>query len=97
MKDVQTLLSLVSGRLAEKARANAVVGKPISVGERHVVPLCELSVGLGGLGGGGESTGKEAAPKGSGVGGGAGGGAKATPVAVLVIEDGKPRVESFGL
>jgi len=95
MKDVQTLLSLVSGRLAEKARANAVVGKPISVGERHVVPLCELSVGLGGLGGGGQSTGEEA--KGSGVGGGAGGGAKATPVAVLVIEDGKPRVESFGL
>ena len=32
----------------------------------------------------------------AGVGGGAGGGAKASPVAVLVIENGKVRIEQLG-
>jgi uncharacterized spore protein YtfJ len=97
MKHVKELFAAVSDRLARLARGNAVVAKPISVGDRHVIPLCELSVGFGGGGGIGE--GEPDKPGGepmSGTGGGAGGGAKATPVAVLVIENGKVRIEQLG-
>ena len=98
MKHVKDLFSAVSQRLDRLARGNAVVAKPISVGERHVIPLCELSVGFGGGGGIGEGE-DESTGEGpmAGVGGGAGGGAKASPVAVLVIENGKVRIEQLGL
>jgi uncharacterized spore protein YtfJ len=89
-------LFLALGQHFEKlARTNAVVGKPISVGDRHVVTLCELSLAFGGAGGTGEQdrSGKKA---GKGMGGGAGGAAKARPVAVLVVEGGKARLERIG-
>lgn len=94
MKDVKQLLEMVTGKLEGLARGNAVVAKPISVGKRHVIPLCELSFGFGAGGGVGE--GAEGDSGGKGLGGGAGAGVKATPVAVVVIDGGKARVESLG-
>lgn len=97
MKHVKELFAAVGERLAKLAKGNAVVAKPISVGERHVIPLCELTVGF--AGGGGQGEGEPLTPGDqpmSGLGGGAGGGAKASPVAVLIIEDGKVRVEPLG-
>lgn len=98
MEDIDKLFEAVSERLTKMARANAVVAKPISVGDRHVIPLCELSMGFGGGGGAAEGEGetKEGAGAGEGQGGGAGGGAKAGPVAVVVIDQGKVRVEKIG-
>jgi uncharacterized spore protein YtfJ len=96
MKHIQDLLSSISGHLGKLAEGNAVVAKTLSVGDRHVIPLCELTMGFGGGGGIGEGTdepGKESGA--SGTGGGAGGGAKANPVAVVVIDGGKVRVESL--
>jgi uncharacterized spore protein YtfJ len=96
MKHIQDLLSSISGHLGKLAEGNAVVAKTLSVGDRHVIPLCELTMGFGGGGGIGEWTdepGKESGA--SGTGGGAGGGAKANPVAVVVIDGGKVRVESL--
>jgi len=95
MKDIKELFTTVTERLEKLARGNAVVAKPISVGERHILPLCELAVGFSAGGGQGEGTAEGAGP-GAGVGGGAGGGAKAAPVAVLVIEGGKARIELLG-
>jgi len=96
MKAVQDLLVAVTERLEALARANAVVGEPISLGDRHVVPLCELGVGLGVGGGVGEAEGAEGAPgSGKGRGGGAGGGARVRPVAFVVVEDGRVRLESL--
>jgi len=97
MKHVKEIFAAVSDRMTQLAKGNAVVAKPISVGDRHVIPLCELTIGFGGGGGVGE--GEPAQPGGEpivGTGGGAGGGAKATPVAVIVIEDGKVRIEQLG-
>lgn len=98
MEDIKKLFEAVSQRLQKMAQANAVVSKPISVGDRHVIPLCELSVGFGGAGGVAEGEGqtKEGAGSGEGQGGGAGGGAKAGPVAVIVVDQGKVRVEKIG-
>jgi len=95
MKHVKDLIGTVSERLERLAKGNAVVSKPISLGDRHVVPLCELSVGFGGGGGKGEGEGDAEGPM-AGTGVAVGGGAKAAPVAVLVIENGKVRIETLG-
>ncbi|MCB9727145.1 MAG: hypothetical protein H6746_01545 [Deltaproteobacteria bacterium] len=89
MGEMDQLLERLGARLKEMARANAVVGETISVGGRHAVPLCELNLAIGG----GTGQGEEGGATGSGMGGGAGGGAKATPVAVIVVEGGRARVQ----
>jgi uncharacterized spore protein YtfJ len=97
MKHVKDIFAAVSERVTQLAKGNAVVAKPISVGDRHVIPLCELTVGFGGGGGVGEGEPlKPGDEPMAGTGGGAGGGAKASPVAVVVIEDGKVRIEHLG-
>ena len=95
MEQIKQLFLALGQHFEKRARTNAVVGKPISVGDRHVLTLCELSLAFGGGGAAGEGarTGKQ---PGKGVGGGAGGAAKARPVAVLVVEGGKARLERLG-
>ena len=94
MEHVRSLIGLLSEQLKKVAAGNAVVAKPVSVGDRHIVPLCELGLAFGGGGGGGEGSGKDG--KGTGMGAGAGGGAKASPIAVLVVEGGNVRLEKIG-
>jgi|JI10StandDraft_1071094.scaffolds.fasta_scaffold746823_1 uncharacterized spore protein YtfJ len=96
MKNLKDLLATVSSRLTGLAKKNAVVARPISLGERHVLTLCELRLGLGGGSGEGEGT-ENAGASGKGTGLGAAGGARATPVAVVVVENGKARIQSLGL
>lgn len=95
MRQVKELFEAVTARLKALTLRNAVVARPVSVGERHVVTLCELSVGFGGIGGQGEGQ-DDAQGGGKGFGGGAGGRARVCPVAVLVIEQGKVRLEHLG-
>jgi uncharacterized spore protein YtfJ len=97
MEHIKELFLSLGKHFERMAEANAVVAKPLSVGERHVIPLCELSLAFGGGGGTGEmEAGKQGQDKPSGTGGGAGGGAKASPVAVLVVDGGKVRLEKIG-
>ncbi|MEM6931267.1 MAG: spore germination protein GerW family protein [Myxococcota bacterium] len=91
-----SLLESVAPRLEALVGPNAVVGRVLSVDGRHVVPLVELSLSLGGAGGQGEGDDPDTGLHGSGSGGAAGGGAKATPVAVLVVENGNIRLETLG-
>jgi len=95
MKHLKEMFEAVTSRLKTLAGRNAVVAKPISVGDRHVLTLCELSLGFGGLGGSGEGK-EEGEGAGAGSGGGAGGRATACPVAVLVVDNGKVRLENLG-
>lgn len=97
MDAIKNLLASVGERLAGLARTNAVVARTISVGDRHVLPLCELTVGFAGGGGQGEAT--EASAEigtGKGTGGVAGGMAKASPVAVIIVDGTDVRIESLG-
>lgn len=98
MEEIKELFAAISERLKRMAQANAVVAKPISVGDRHVIPLCELKLAFGGGGGRAEGEGKakEGLGAGMGMGGGTGGGAKACPVAVIVVEGNKVRLERLG-
>lgn len=95
MMQIKEMYEAVISRLKALTLRNAVVAKPISVGNRHVVTLCELSVGYGGFGGRGEGQ-EDGQGGGKGQGMGAGGKASACPVAVLVIEGDKVRLEQLG-
>jgi uncharacterized spore protein YtfJ len=95
MKDAKGIVSLIGERLKTLAQSNAVVSKPISVGDRHILPLCELSLGFGGGGGTSEGLGEDEQQNGQGAGSGVGGSAKATPVAVVVVDGQDVRIETF--
>lgn len=96
MKHVTQLISQLTERLNRLAKDNATVAKKIEVGNRAIIPLCEVSLGFGGGGGAGEGIEGEEQASGSGTGGGAGGGTKVTPIAVIVVDDGKVRIETLG-
>jgi uncharacterized spore protein YtfJ len=96
MNDTKDVISMIRNRLKKLAQSNAVVSRPISMGDRHVLPLCELGMGFGGGGGTGEDTGDKAQNKGQGTGGGSAGSAKATPVAVIVVDGNQVRIETLG-
>jgi uncharacterized spore protein YtfJ len=93
MEHVNEILSFLGERLKTMAKANAVTAKPISAGDRHVMPLCELSLGFGGGGGTGEGLGEDEQKENQGTGGGVGGAAKATPVAVVIADGDDVRIE----
>lgn len=80
------VLQTIVGELRQIARSESVVGAPVTIGERTVVPITKLSVGFGA--GGAEGTRPD---KGSGFGGGGGGGAMIEPVAFLVLD--KDRIQ----
>ncbi len=93
MEHVKKLLEAVRGKLPAGTMKDSVASKPLSVGDRHVLVLSEFSIGFGAGGGSGESQEKRGA---KGTGGGGGGGARASPIAVLVVEQGKVRLERIG-
>lgn len=96
MEFVKDLLADLNKNLAKLAEDNAVVGKAVSVGDRHVVPLCEITLGFGGGAGSGEGKIEERVNPSGAQGQGAGGGAKTKPVAVLVIDGSDVRLETLG-
>jgi uncharacterized spore protein YtfJ len=97
MEAIEKLAEKASQRLTRLAQSSAVATEPISVGGRHVLPLCELSIAFGGGGGQGEAENDEhGAGAGQGKGGAAAGAAKAVPVALLIIDEQGARIETLG-
>jgi uncharacterized spore protein YtfJ len=93
MEQVTRLFTIVRTVLSRSALKDAVVSRPLSVGDQHVLVLSDVSVALGAGGGTGTDAAKKMA---TGTGGGGGGGAKARPVAVVVVDKGEVRVEPIG-
>lgn len=82
---VVEILKGVVGELKEMARSEAIIGEPITIGDRTVVPVVKISVGFGA--GGGQGEGKATETKvGTGFGGGGGGGAKIEPAAFIIMD-----------
>jgi uncharacterized spore protein YtfJ len=94
MEEIKKMLESVRQRLSGAGLKDAVVSKPLTAGDQHVLVLSEVSVMFGGGGGDGENTTEGKVAKGTG--GGSGGLGKASPVAVLVVEQGKVRLEKIG-
>ena len=79
--NVVDILKGVVGELREIARSETIIGEPVTVGDRTVIPIVKISVGFGAGGGQGEME-KDRA----GFGGGGGGGAKIEPAAFIIID-----------
>ncbi len=81
---VSEILKDIVGELKDIASSQTVVGEPITVKDKTVIPVVKISVGFGAGGGQGESTDKS-----SGFGGGGGGAAKIEPSAFIIMDDKK--------
>jgi uncharacterized spore protein YtfJ len=89
MQDMGPFIDELGDHLTGLAKADMVVGSPITLGKVTIVPLSELGLGFGGGGGGGEDAATEKRPKSTGSGLGSGGGGRVKPIAVAVFrEDG---------
>ena len=78
---VEELMKEVVEQLEKMITTKTIVGEPIMVAGKTVIPISKVSFGFG-SGGGEGKRGEE-----GGFGGGGGGGAKIEPVAFLVISD----------
>jgi len=79
--NVVDILKGVVGELREIARSETIIGQPVTVGDKTVIPVVKISVGFG-AGGGQREMEKDKA----GFGGGGGGGAKIEPSAFIIID-----------
>lgn len=77
---VSEILKDIVGELKNIASSQTVVGDPITVGDRTVVPVVKISLGFGAGGGQGERQQE------SGFGGGGGGAAKIEPSAFIIMD-----------
>ncbi len=76
------LVSAIMGELKEISKTESIVGEPVRLGDKMVVPVTRLSLGF--VVGGGEG---QTPSKGSNLGGAGGGGAKVEPVGFIVIQE----------
>jgi uncharacterized spore protein YtfJ len=94
---IDGLISTLMKELKKISRTESVVGRPLNVGDTHVVPICDLSIGFGTAGGSGKG-GLLSRRKvtGDGDAGGAGGGIAITPVGFVVVgPDGRANLQSL--
>ena len=90
MEDVEKLVKTTLGEIEKVLDAKTVVGEPIIIEGKTLIPL--MSVGFGFAAGGGTGKGEikqETEGGGSGTGGGGGG----KPIAVIVIDKDGVRIE----
>ena len=85
------LMTNIVEKVREIADVNTIVGQPIQAGEVTIIPLSQLSVGVGS--GGTEFASKNRKPEDDNCfGGGAGAGVNLTPVGFLVVKGDSDRV-----
>ena len=89
-KNLPNMLKSTITKIKEMLDANSVVGQPIVVDGVTIIPISNISVGLGG--GGSDYVSKHPNNQENPFGGGVGAGAKVTPVAFLIIKDGNARM-----
>jgi uncharacterized spore protein YtfJ len=80
--NVVDILKGVVGELREIAKSETIIGEPVTVGNKTVIPVVKISVGFGAGGGQGEDEKSR-----SGFGGGGGGGAKIDPAAFIILDE----------
>ncbi len=89
MNDIENLFGKAIGEIERMLNTKTVVGEPIKVEGKTLIPL--ISVGFGFCVGAGEGTDPK---KGAGSGGGTGAGGGVKPVALIVIDEHGVRVET---
>ncbi len=87
--DPAVVLEQVSGSLTKFSESLNVIGEPIQVGEKIVIPAVVARAGFGAGGGSGTCPSKEGEPAPGGSGGGGGGGVLLTPIFLVVDSEGE--------
>jgi len=87
--DPAVVLEQVSGSLTKFSESLNVIGEPIQVGEKIVIPAVVARAGFGAGGGSGMCPSKEGEPSPGGSGGGGGGGVLLTPIFLVVDSEGE--------
>src|SRR3972149_5517950 len=77
----QELIKSILEELKAIAKTETIVGEPITIGDKTIVPVCKITLGFGAGGGTGG-----AKDKGEGAGSGGGGGGGIFPAAFIVIK-----------
>jgi len=80
--NVTEILKAVVGELRDISRSETIIGEPVTIGSRTVIPIVKISVGFGAGGGQGEGN-----KIGEGFGGGGGGGARIEPAAFIIMDE----------
>lgn len=80
---VSEIMKDIVGELKNIASSQTVVGDPITVNQKTVIPVVKISLGFGAGGGQGEEGTK------SGFGGGGGGAVKVEPSAFIIMDEKK--------
>jgi uncharacterized spore protein YtfJ len=78
----QQLIKSMMEELKAIAKTETIVGTPITIRDKTIIPVCKITLGFGAGGGAGGT--KE---KSEGLGSGGGGGACVYPAAFIVIKD----------
>ena len=79
--NVVDILKGVVGELKDVARSETIIGDPVTVGDKTVIPIVKISFGFGAGGGQGDDQ------KSTGFGGGGGGGARIEPAAFIIMDE----------
>jgi len=90
MEIVESLVKTTLEEIEKVLTTRTVVGEPITIEDKTLVPLISVGFGFGAGGGSGKG---EAKQKGEGAGGGTGGGAWVKPIAVIIIDKEGVRIE----
>ena len=90
MEIVESLVKTTLEEIEKVLTTRTVVGEPIAIEGRTLVPLISIGFGFGAGGGSGKG---EAKQKGEGAGGGSGGGAWVKPIAMIIIDKDCLRIE----
>lgn len=92
MDMVESLTKTTLEEIEKVLTARTVVGDPITIGDKIMIPLISVGFGFGAGGGSGKG---ETKNKGEGAGSGTGGGAWIRPSAVVIIDKDTVRVEAI--
>ena len=87
MEDVESLVKTAVGEIERLLSTNSVVGEPISIDGRTVVPLVSLGFGFGAGGGIGKAPKSKSEKDVEGQGRGLGGGGGIKPVGLIVSDE----------
>ncbi len=92
MEDVENLVKTTMAEIEKVLNTRTVVGDPITVDGKTLIPLISIGFGFGAGGGSGKQSEKQAQ---EGTGMGTGGGAGVRPVAVIVNDEKGLRIETI--
>ena len=90
---MESFVKSMLDQLRAMATTETIIGKPVTIEDKTILPVIKFSVGFGA--GGGEGTGESPMSKegetgkGAGFGTGGGGGIKIDPVAFVTVQEGK--------